>query len=248
MNFELLGICYDRTQTLRRGAVSAPDLLRKTFPKIETFFGIELSEKAFIKDLGNIKPKSFSELLEQTKQKLQNCSFPIILGGEHTLSLAALSSLPKIKSFVCFDAHPDCENSYKHDGVVRRIAEKLGAENIFLYGVRCLSKQENEYLQKNKIRIIKNTSQLKAIPSPAYLSIDFDVLDPAALPAVGNPEPDGLTIKNVFEAVQAVVNKINAVDFVEFTPLRNKELNEIYALLAGKVIYSTIAEIIKARK
>ncbi len=248
MNFELLGICFDKTQTLRKGAAKAPDLIRKTFPKLETFInGIELSEKALIKDLGNIYPKNNRELIKQTQKKLQGCSFPIILGGEHTISFAAVSALPKIKSFVCFDAHPDCENTYKHDGVVRRIAES--GKNVFLYGIHCLSKQEHEYLRKSKIITIKDATQLKAIPTPAYLSIDFDVLDPSLLPTVGNPEPYGLSFKEVIEAMRMIADKINAIDFVEFTPFlqKLKDLNEIYALLAGKLIYSAIAEIIKAR-
>ncbi len=246
MNFELLGICYDKTQTLRKGASKAPDLIRKTFPKLETFInGIELSETAFIKDLGNIYPKNNKNMIEQTKKKLRGYSFPIILGGEHSISYATISALPNIKSFVCLDAHPDCENINKHDGVVCRIAET--GKNVFLYGVRCFSKKESEFLKKSRIKIIR-ANQLKAVPPPAYLSIDFDVLDPSVLPAVGNPEPEGLSFQEIIEAVRILAPKISAIDFVEFTPLRSKELDEVYALLAGKLIYSAIAEIIKARK
>lgn len=247
MKFSLLGICYDKTQTLRKGAAKAPILLRKSFPKLETFINdVELSEKAFIKDLGNIYPKDLSELLAQAKKRLAGVEFPIILGGEHTISCAVFSSLSNVKSFVCFDAHPDCENTDGHDGVVRKISE-TGAE-IFLYGVRCFSKKEKEYLQKSKIKVIKDLKELKNIPSPAYLSIDFDVFDPSIFPTVGNPEPAGLSFQNVINAVRVIANKIIAIDFVEFTPLRDKELNDIYSLLAGKLIYSIIAQIIRAKR
>ena len=250
MNFDLLGICFDRTQTCRKGAARAPLLIRSIFPKLETFVsGIDLAEKAFMNDLGNIKPKSIESMVEETRTKLENTkNFPIILGGEHTISLAGVKALLQIKSFVSFDAHPDCENSEKHDGVVRKICDTIGKENAYIYEVRCCSKEENDFVKKNKINIIKNISELKKIPAPVYLSIDFDVLDPSILPTVGNPEPDGLKFREVTEAVKVLAPKLAAVDFVEFTPLGVKELDEIYAMIAGKMVYAVMAEIVKARE
>ncbi len=250
MNFDLLGICFDRTQTCRKGAAKAPLLIRRSFPKLETFVsGINLSEKAFINDLGNIKPKNVNDMIEETKVKLKDSkNFPIILGGEHTISFAGVKALPQIKSFVSFDVHPDCENSEGHDGVARNIAEAIGEKNVYLYGARCRSKEENDFLKKSKINIVKSLSELKKIPAPIYLSIDFDILDPSILPAVGNPEPDGLKFKEVVEAVKVLAPKLAAVDFVEFTPLGIKELDGIYAMVAGKLVYAAMAEIVKAKE
>jgi len=283
MNFDLLGICFDRTQTCRKGAAKAPPLIRKSFSKLETFVsGIDLSEKAFINDLGNIKPKNIDSMVEEAKTKMKNSkNFPIIIGGEHTISMAGVKALPQIKSFVSFDAHPDCENSEGHDGVARKICDIIGKENVFLYGVRCCSKEEDSFVKmheseafgthknrrflaesetsfpylpetpfpcKNNINIVKNISELKKIPAPIYLSIDFDILDSSILPAVGNPEPDGLKFKEVMEAVKILAPKLAAVDFAEFTPLGIKKLDEIYALIAGKMVYAAMAEIVKAKE
>ncbi len=250
MNFDLLGICFDKTQICRKGAAKAPLLIRSIFPKLETFVsGIDLTERAFLNDLGNIKPGSIDSMIRGTRAKLENTkNFPIILGGEHTISIAGIKALPKIKSFVSFDAHPDCENTEKHDGAVRNIAKAVGKKNIYLYGVRCCSKEESEFLKKKKVNVIKNLSGLKKIPAPVYLSIDFDILDPSIFQAVGNPEPDGLKFKEVMEAVKVLAPKLAAVDFVEFTPLGVRELDGIYAMIAGKMIYASIAEIIRARE
>ncbi len=250
MNFDLLGICFDKTQTCRKGAAKAPLLIRKAFPKLETFVsGIDLTEKAFINDLGNVKPGNVDDMIKKTCAILKDSNnFPIILGGEHTVSLAGVKALPQIKSFVSFDAHPDCENSDGHDGVVRRICDTMGKEKVYLYGVRCCSKEENYSLKKYKINVVKSISELKKIPAPIYLSVDFDILDLSIFPAVGNPEPDGLKFKEVMEAIRAFAPRLAAVDFVEFTPLGIKELDEIYALIAGKMIYATMAEIIRAKE
>jgi len=250
MNFDLLGICFDRTQTCRKGAAKAPLLIRKSFPKLETFFsGIDLTEKAFMNDLGNIKPSNTGDMIKTSGAILKGSNnFPIILGGEHTISMAGVKALPQIKSFVSFDAHPDCENSEGHDGVARNIAKLIGEKNVYLYGIRCRSKEENDFLNKSKVNIVKNISELKNVPAPIYLSIDFDILDPSVLPAVGNPEPDGLRFKDVMEAVKILAPKLAAVDFVEFTPLGVKELDEIYAMIAGKLVYAVMAEIVKVKE
>lgn len=249
MNFDLLGICFDKTQTCRKGAAKAPLLIRNTFPKMETFVsGVDLAEKAFMNHLGNIKPDNMERLIKETQFKLQSAKdFPIILGGEHSISLAGVKALPRIKSFVSFDAHPDCEDSAGHDGVARNIAKGIGEKNVYIYGVRCRSKEENEFLKKSKINIVKSLSGLKNIPDPVYLSIDFDILDPSVLPAVGNPEPDGLKFREVMEAIRVLAPKLAAVDFVEFTPLGVKEFDGIYAMIAGKMVYGAIAEIVKAK-
>lgn len=250
MNFDLLGICFDRTQTCRKGAAKAPLLIRSAFPKLETFVsGVELTEKAFISDLGNIKPDNTDAMIKEAELKLKKPKgFPIILGGEHTISLAGVKALPQLKSFVSFDAHPDCENSEGHDGVARNIAKVIGEKNVFIYGVRCSSKEENDFLNNSKINIIKNISVLKKIPAPVYLSIDFDIIDPAVLLAVGNPEPGGLSFREVIEAVKALAPKLAAVDFVEFAPLGIRELDDIYAMVAGKMVYAAMAEIVKAKE
>jgi arginase family enzyme len=66
------------------------------------------------------------------------------------------------------------------------------------------------------------------------------------MPAVGNPEPNGLSFKEIIEAIRIFAEKIKAIDFVEFTPLYS-EMNEIYLLLAGKLIFAVIGEIIRKR-
>ena len=246
MDFALLGICYDRTQTFRRGSAKGPQILRSIFPKLETYIrGIDLTDSAFIKDLGDIHPETLEQLMSQTSAKLRGLKqFPIILGGEHTVTLGAVKEL-KPDVLVVLDAHPDCEDSNGHNGVVRRISEMIGPENIYMYGIRCMSRKEEEFIKEKSIKVA-SLKDLSNIEGRAYLSIDYDVLDPSIVPAVGNPEPDGITVNNLLEAVRALGKNLAAVDFVEFTPLSSSE-EDVYTLLAGKVIYATLAEIVRAK-
>ena len=239
MNFSLLGICFDKTQTLRKGASKGPIAIRKTFPKLETFIeNVDLSNH-FIKDLGNINPRN----LEEIENKLRDVDFkyfPVIIGGEHSITYSCVDRL-KPKNIVILDAHPDMENKNDHSGVARKIYN-IGI-NVFLYGIRAYSKDEMKFVKKNKISM-NSLPDIKKIKGPTYLSIDFDVFDPSVVSSVGNPEPDGLSFNEIANVIKILAKKLVAVDFVEFTPANN----DIDAIIAGKLIYRTLAEIIKANQ
>lgn len=241
MKFDLLGICFDKTQTLRKGAANAPIHLRKVFPKLETFIsGVDLSE-FFIKDLGNIYPKNMKEI-GSSLEKIRFTSFPIVFGGEHSVSYPMVKKI-KPKIVVHVDAHPDLENKEDHTGVLRKIGKEIGYENIFLYGVRIMSKEEARFIKENKIKLA-NLSDLAKLRGEIYLTIDFDALDPSILSAVGNPEPGGLRFNDVVDVVRVLAKNLIGIDFVEFTP----DKNYVNDIIAGKLVYSSLAEIIKGQQ
>jgi len=238
MDFELLGILLDR-KSFRRGSHNAPIEIRRVFPQMETFInGIDLQEHGLI-DLGNILPKNYNELISEAKNRL-NQKFPIIIGGDHSISFVGVKTI-KPKVFVSFDAHPDCElGELSFKSVTRKIAEE-GYRTI-LYGVRSFSKNEWNYVKNNGIKIA-SLEDLKKINEPIYLSIDFDVLDSSIMPAVSNPEPNGLSFSEVLDGIRALAKNLVAIDFVEFVPT-----NDItHTIIAAKLIYSSLAEIVRSR-
>ena len=238
MDFELIGILLDR-KTFGRGSHNAPIEIRRVFPRMETFInGVDLEEHG-LTDLGNILPKNYDKMIVEANVRI-NGRFPIIIGGDHSVSYVGVKAV-KPKVFVSFDAHPDCEpGELRYDTVTRKIAED-GIKTV-LYGVRCFSKKEAEFIREKKINIA-TLEDLKKINGPVYLSIDLDVLDPTIMPAVGNPEPNGLTFSEVLEGVKALAKNLVAIDFVEFVPTKNTT----HTLMAGKLIYHCLAEIIKAK-
>jgi arginase family enzyme len=62
------------------------------------------------------------------------------------------------------------------------------------------------------------------------------------MPDVAYPEPNGLSFDQVIEGIKALGKNLVAIDFVEFVPSQKST----YALIAGKLIYSSLAEIIRA--
>jgi agmatinase len=233
----MIGVCLDRKQ-FRRGSDRAPCEIRKSFTDIETFLeGVDLQEH-WMNDLGNIIPKNYDDIEAQLR-KIDPKTFPIILGGDHSITLPAVKAL-KPKVFVSFDAHPDCDGSELTAKSVSRKVFESGFRTV-LYGVRTASKEESEFVKKNKI-MIATLEDLKKINEPVYLSIDFDVLDPSLMPDVAYPEPNGLAFNQVVEGVKALAKNLIAIDFVEFVPSQNPT----YASIAGKLVYSSLAEIIRA--
>ncbi len=255
MIFNIFGIKYDQTQTLRKGAGKFPKMFKEELSRAETFInGVDLSEKMFVDRFEMLIPRDMRELNKMVEARLSKAShFPLIIGGEHTISYYSLKSLlrrKKIDYAVVLDAHADCESSLGHEGVVRRIARKIGEENVYLLGLRTMSKGEKEYLENSKINvypdITRGISAVSGLEGRIYLSVDFDVLDPCFLPLVGNPEPGGVGWKDALALVSSVADRIVAIDFVEFTPMGIREIDRVYSHLATKFILACAAEIIKS--
>ena len=244
MDFSIVGLPFDKSQTLRRGASKAPKILRKVFPKLETFiFGVDLTEQAFVKDLGDTEADEgeIREVLGNAKKG----SIPIFLGGDHSITYPAACAVMPDK-VVIFDAHADCEDTDAHDGVVRRLVKKFGKENVHLFGIRVASKEEDNFIKENKVKIT-DLNGLKKLKGKIYLSIDYDIFDPSIIPSVGNPEPMGKSFREVSEAIGCLADRLVAIDFVEFTPIKTDEMG-IHALIAGKLIYDTMARVIRVRE
>ena len=216
MDFEVLGVLLDR-KSFGRGSQEAPIEIRRIFPRMETFVnGIDLEDHGMV-DLGNIVPKNYKEMVAEAKIRLDH-KFPVLIGGDHSVSYVGVKAT-KPKVFVSFDAHPDCEEGdLRYDTVTRKIAED-GVKTV-LFGVRSFSKNEWKYIKEKGIKVA-TLEDLKKITEPIYLSIDFDVLDSSIMPAVSNPEPDGLTFSQVMDGVKALAKNLIAIDFVEFVPTKN---------------------------
>ncbi|MDR1490791.1 MAG: agmatinase family protein [Desulfovibrio sp.] len=140
---------------------------------------------------------------------------PVLLGGEHTVTLGALRALKKFYGrlgVIQFDAHADLRASYQgtaysHACVMRRAVEDLELE-IFQIGVRSLSPEEHAFREARGIAYLdaadlgiedfaleegKSRPLLPpSFPKAVYLTFDVDALDASLMPATGTPEPGGL--------------------------------------------------------
>ncbi|GAG88629.1 unnamed protein product, partial [marine sediment metagenome] len=157
--------------------------------------------------------------LEPLSRNLKNFLF---LGGDHLSTYFSVCALTKIKAFsgkkigiLYLDSHPDLYpdyegNPYSHACVLRRIIDEslIKPEDITQVGIRAATPEQLEYSEETGITVISTEKILnngvKTISREIiesfgdsidliYLSFDLDVMDPAFVPGVGNPEPGGIS-------------------------------------------------------
>jgi len=203
-------------------------------------------------------------LEEYVNETLAQKKFPLILGGEH--SLTAGSIRPFISAFdeitiLQFDAHADLRNGYdgehfSHAAAMRRC---LDHDNVRLVsvGIRNISAEEIPFLEENKERIDIFWAKDKARHSPqeiakavgngpVYITFDLDGFDSSLMQATGTPEPGGLFWHDVMEILEAVSKQSNIVgaDIVELAPREGLHACDFLAAkLAYKILSYSLLEI-----
>ncbi|NPE08242.1 MAG: agmatinase [Asgard group archaeon] len=183
------------------------------------------------------------------------------LGGDHLSTYFAFTALKKLQDLrmglIYIDAHPDLYehyegNPYSHACVVKRIIDEtnIEPETIIQVGIRSPTPEQIDYANSVGIKTITTKDIAQNGPQTAaetvksfipkyldgvYLSIDLDVLDPAYAPGVGNPEPAGLTTRELIEFLHGLQGiKIHSFDIVELCP--KFDPSGISALAAAKLI------------
>ncbi|MGD0423413.1 MAG: agmatinase [Candidatus Bathyarchaeia archaeon] len=270
--YVVIGVPYDHTSTFRSGSRFGPGAIREASLNIETYSlrtGVDI-ESVPIHDAGDLHivddaAETLRRLRGVAGDILSAGKMPICIGGEHTITLGAVQSLPKSVGVVSFDAHGDLRDEYgggklSHATVLRRISEVVGTDGIYVCGVRALCKEEVEFIQKERIQHLtpwglrelgleKAAEKLREFLGKfqrTYLTIDSDVLDPAFCPGVANPEFDGLTPSELTHLVSAVAaERMIAFDLVEVCPNYD---SGAAAVASSRLIFEVIANAEKARK
>jgi agmatinase len=171
---------------------------------------------------------------------LEAGKFPLVLGGEHSLTVAPVRALAqRHKGLVVlqFDAHADLRDGYEgepysHAAAMRRVLDIPGVSLVSV-GIRAVSKGEVEFAAANRDRIAIhwakdqerwNIAEIVAPlrGRPVYLTFDIDVLDAAVMPATGTPTPGGLTYGKALAVMHSACKAGNVVgaDLVELAPVQ----------------------------
>jgi agmatinase len=187
-------------------------------------------------------PNALDQLASITKQVLDLGKFPLILGGEH--SITAGSIRPFVEKYpdlaiLHFDAHADLRDGYNgehfsHASALRRVMDHP-ISTLVSCGIRNISASEIPYLEANRQRIhmhfakdLKNWQVEKIIQPlvnslknrPVFVTFDIDGFDSSLMQATGTPEPGGMfwyDAINIIKATAKVANIVGA-DVVELAP------------------------------
>jgi agmatinase len=187
-----------------------------------------------------------------------------ILGGEHSISAGTARALVRLLpkgSLVCvqIDAHADLRDEYEgspysHACAARRILDSCP---VFQIAVRNISAEEESF-RKGCRRVKTVFAEEAAAPKAAYLkdlakfvkgknvflTIDLDGLDPSIMPAVGTPEPGGISWERTLEIVRVVAKnaaRVPAFDVVELAPIPGLRAPDF---LAARLVYKVFSYVL----
>ncbi|MBT2734803.1 agmatinase [Bacillus sp. ISL-7] len=264
-NFEesqvvLYGMPMDWTVSYRPGSRFGPARIREVSIGLEEYSAYldrELEEVKYY-DAGDIplpfgNPQKSIDIIEDfVDQVLAAGKFPLGMGGEHLVSWPVMKAMYKKYpdlAIIHFDAHTDLREQYEgeplsHSTPIRKIAEHIGPNNVYSFGIRSGMKEEFEWAKQNGMHISKFEvlEPLKEIlPTlagrPVYVTIDIDVLDPAHAPGTGTVDCGGITSKELLASIHAIArSEVNVVggDLVEVAPIYDP--SEQTANTASKLI------------
>ena len=270
--YVVLGVPFDVTSTYRSGAKFAPLAIRDASLNLESYSfrtGVDV-EDLKIHDLGDLHVAGDVELtlgrLALVAKDLFDASkVPVFIGGEHTITLGVARSLDENVAVVSFDAHLDLRDNYlglsvSHTTFMRRIKEDVKPSKILEIGTRAVCREELDYAKEAGIDYVtshqirkddvkKTAKTIKDILEcyeKVYLTIDMDVLDPAFVPAVPNPEPEGLDTSTLLDLLEVVCDRrVVGFDVVEVAPHYDQGVT---VTQATKVIFEVLGFLERAQK
>lgn len=237
----LFGAPFDGTTSYRPGTRFASAAIRNESYGIETYspyLDLDLLDRQIF-DAGDLEfgfgntERVLSTIEEMTDNILKDQKKPLMIGGEHLVTLGSVRAV--IKQYpdlhiIHFDAHADLRDDYlgeklSHASVMRRCHELVGDDRIYQFGIRSGDREEflwakdHVFTQKfNLDRIDQVVECLRG--KPVYLTIDLDVLDPSVFPGTGTPEAGGVTFAELTNALNKVFKlNIVAMDMNELSPV-----------------------------
>lgn len=201
---------------------------------------------------------SMDEVMRQiqrvTVELVSRGKFPFILGGEHSITppiVAAIATKHPGVSVLQIDAHADLRDSFmgtphNHACAMRRTLESAPTTQV---GVRSLSTEEAAAIKSLKTTVFYDFNMrqdrdwmdriVDSLGQTVYITIDCDGLDPAIMPAVGTPEPGGLSWYETVGLLRKVIESRTVVgcDLVELCPMPgNVAPNFLCARLMYKIL------------
>ncbi|HEY3374333.1 MAG TPA: agmatinase [Candidatus Aquicultor sp.] len=260
----IVPVPYDATTTYKAGTREGPLAIINASRQVELYdmeFETEIYKKVGIHTMNELLPNMAGpkEQIKDVKQAVLNVvegnKFPVMIGGEHSITLGAVQALreryPDI-TVLQLDAHTDLrdtyeETKYSHACVMRRIYDE--GISFAQLGVRNSSAEEAAFIKEKNIFSV-SAPQYKfgyygvedivdALGDTVYITIDMDVFDPSEVPAVGTPEPGGITWYELLRIIDEITfhKKVVGFDVVELAPISGNPASDFFA---AKLIYKLI--------
>ncbi|NLO19266.1 MAG: agmatinase [Ignavibacteria bacterium] len=269
-NVAILSAPLEMTVSYGKGCSRGPEKIIEASAYVEFYDNETNREICFEQGIVSLEPLCYDSMsIEEalastekiTKQLLERSKFVVLLGGEHTVSIAPikahLEKYPKM-SLLQFDAHSDLreeyeDSPYSHACAMKRVVEFLNPSKLTQVGIRALSKEESIFIKENKINTFFATDirtgkwglnwqkeLVSTLSDEIYISFDIDYFDPSLIPSTGTPEPDGFFYNEtveIFREIKRQNKKIVGFDLVELAPIKGLSHPN---LTAARLIYKIL--------
>ena len=230
----LFGAPFDGTTSFRPGTRFGPQAIRAESDGIETYSPYQNKdlEDIAVFDSGDLllpfgNTEAVLAMIEaRTQEILDAGKMPVMLGGEHLVTLGAVRAMVKKYPdlhIIHFDAHADLRDDYlgeclSHATVLRRSWDLLGDGRIHQFGIRSGERSEFEFALEHidfhpfSVKDVLDVVLALGDKVPVYVTLDLDVLDPSLFCGTGTPEAGGIFFQDLEEALLAL-EALNVVGF-----------------------------------
>lgn len=237
----LFGAPFDSTTSFRPGARFGPAAMRHESFGIETYSPYQDKDLTdySVMDSGDLElcfgssEMALTEIEMHTEKILSDGKLPLLLGGEHLVTLGAFRAVERKYRdvhIIHFDAHADLRDNYlgarfSHACVIRRCHDIIGDGRIHQFCIRSGDREEfrfaAEHTDMHKFSFESLAETLYAIGGkPIYFTIDLDCLDPSEFCGTGTPEAGGISFRELLSAILTVCKgNVVAADMNELAPM-----------------------------
>ena len=257
--YVLLPVPYDGTSTFVKGADKGPQAILDASDSLELYdvqyqieacnAGIHTDQHTY--DLST-PDKMVQSVYQRVKHFMEMRKFPILLGGEHSVSVGAIKAMSEQYedlTVLQIDAHADLRDEY-HDSIYNHACVMCRAQDyarVVQVGIRNVCTEEMHNLVPENVfyaHDIYNTEEwmdkaVGRLTQNVYVTFDLDGLDPSILPATGTPLPGGLQWYPTLRFLDKVFRQRNVVGFdvVELCPQPDNKVSDV---LAATLVYKMI--------
>jgi len=183
--------------------------------------------------------ETFSAITASVEKLLSAKAFPVILGGDHSITFPVVRAFRKFSPLrlIHLDAHLDYNDSIEgvllaNGNPIKRISELDFVGEIVQIGMRGIRAREDackdSFSRGNTIIPMADLRRkgvheiLSLIPQGgnAYVTLDVDVLDPSIAPGTSSPDFDGMTHGEIKALLAGIASRASVVgfDLVEVNP------------------------------
>jgi len=267
----VLPVAYDKTSTWKKGADKGPAALIAASANME-LYDIPTRSEVYRRGIHTLAPINFRGSPENLADKVQKAmgglldsgKFPVLLGGEHSVSIgafrAAAAKYVGSLSILQIDAHADTREEYlgsrcNHACVMARARELCPITQI---GIRAIDAEEAPNLDHSRVFFAHEIAgrldhsggwidlAVRQQRENVYVTIDLDGFDPSLVPATGTPEPGGLSWAQVNSLLEKLTaeRRVIGFDVVELLPKADLWASDF---VAAKLVYRFLSMIFAGR-